>query len=75
MASTPIQDWKPFLGRKVSLRYKLHDSDHPFSEAIGVVAGVMSDDNDDQTISILTRSGQTTTVPTGDIVASKLFPI
>lgn len=75
MGSSPIEDWRPLLGRKVSLRYKLRESDHPFSEAIGVVAGVTSDDQGSQTIAILTRSGVTKSIPTADILASKLFPI
>lgn len=74
--ASPVTDWKPHLRRKVSLRYKLHDSDHPFSEAIGVVSGVTCDDKGDQTISILTRSGETRSIPATDILGRrKVFPI
>ena len=75
MPSAPVEDWKPHLGRKVSLRYRLHDSDHPFSEAIGVVASVTTDASDVQTLAILMRSGETRSVIASDIVASKLFPL
>ncbi len=75
MASSRIEDWKPHLGRKVSLRYKLHDGDHPYTEAIGVVSSVAVDATAAQTISILTRSGDTKIVASGDILASKLFPV
>jgi hypothetical protein len=69
-----IQDWEPHLGRKVSLRYRLTGGSHPFSEAIGVVANV-STGKDGQTITILTRRGESKTIPTGDILAAKLFPL
>ena len=75
MASARIEDWKPHLGRKVSLRYKLHDADHPFSEAIGVVSSVQADQDGQQTLSVLTRSGETRSIPVADIVATKLFPV
>ena len=73
--ASKVDDWKPHLGRKVSLRYKLHDSEHPFSEAIGVVSGVETDATGKQTLAVLTRSGETRSVPVDDIVASKLFPV
>ena len=73
--ASKVDDWKPHLGRKVSLRYKLHDSDHPFSEAIGVVASIQSEQDGKQVLNVLTRSGETRSVPVDDIVASKLFPV
>ena len=74
--ASKVVDWKPHLGRKVSLRYKLHDdTEHPFSEAIGVVASIGTDDDGKQTLAVLTRSGGTRSVPVDDIVASKLFPL
>jgi hypothetical protein len=57
------------------LRYKLHGSDHPFSEAIGVISSIQEDPGGGQTLSVLTRSGETRSVPVADIVASKLFPV
>ena len=73
--ASPIEDWKPHLGRKVSLRYRLHDSDHPFSEAIGVFASLRTEPGGAQILNVLTRSGETRSVPVHDIVASKLFPV
>lgn len=73
--ASPVKDWKPHLGRKVSLRYKLRDSDHPFSEAIGVIASVQSGASGEQVLEVLTRSGETRSVPVEDIVAGKLFPV
>ncbi len=73
--ASPVEDWKPHLGRKVSLRYRLHDSEHPFSEAIGVVASVRTEASGVQVLDVLTRSGETRSVPIDDIVASKLFPV
>lgn len=73
MASAPIEDWRPHLGRKVSLRYKLHGSDHPFSEAIGVISSV-DVGPDGQEIVILTRKGESKPIASADILAAKLFP-
>ena len=58
------------MGRKVSLRYRLHDDpEHPFSEAIGVVMSVGEDD-----LQIVGKRGEVVSIPIGDIEASKLFP-
>ena len=73
MASV-ISDWKPHLGRKVSLRYKIDDPDHPFSEAIGVVASVATE-GDAQVVTILTRAGGSKNILSRDIVAAKIFPV
>ncbi len=70
-----IEDWKPLLGRKVSLRYRLHDPQHPYSEVIGVVSAVRSDPSGDQIVSILTRSGETKQIAAADVTATKLFPL
>ena len=75
MASDPVVDWKPHLGRKVSIRYRLHDSAHPFSEAIGVISSVASDDESGQTLTILSKRGESRSIPASDILASKLFPV
>ena len=74
MASDPVVDWKPYLGRKVSVRYRLNDSAHPFSEAIGVISAVTSDESG-QTVTILSRHGDSRSIPASDILASKLFPV
>ena len=62
-------DWTERLGRKVSLRYRLHDDTHPFSEAIGVVMSVTPD-----RIEIMGKRGEVASIALDDIVASKLFP-
>ena len=67
----PPQDWVPYLGHKVSIRFRLHDDpDHPFSEAIGVIQSV--DPSGD--VSIVTRAGSAVTVSSNDIVAAKIWP-
>ena len=69
-ANKSAAEWQELLGRKVSLRYRLHgDPDHPVSEAIGVVMFVGRDE-----VSIMTRRGAVTVVPLSDIVAAKTFP-
>lgn len=66
----PPDDWKPLLGRKVSIRYRLHnDPEHPFSEAIGIVQSVHG-----QRIEITNRRGQIAAIDTSDVLAAKIFP-
>ena len=66
-------DWKKALGRKVSLRYRLHDDpEHPFSEAIGFVQSVT--DEPATTVSIVNKRGETTEIALSDIEAAKIFP-
>ncbi|HJR45148.1 MAG TPA: hypothetical protein VJ927_06040 [Actinomycetota bacterium] len=71
----PPSDWKAHLGRKVSIRYRLHGQDHPYSEAIGVVSGVVVADDGSQIVSILTRTGSSKAIAAPDILAAKLFPV
>ena len=62
-------DWPRYLGRKISIRHRLHgDPSHEFSEAIGVVAGI-----GDGALSILTRKGETVTVAFADVIAGKVM--
>ena len=75
MASGQISEWKPHLGRKVSVRYRLHSGDHPFSEAIGVVSDVAEDEDGAEIITILTRRGESRRIGSQDILAAKLFPV
>ena len=66
--------WHALLGRKISIRYALDgDPQHPFSEAIGVVARV-SGGREDQTIAILGRSGEEKIVRCDRVLAGKVFP-
>ena len=77
-ASSPktAEEWSGHLGRKISIRYKLHDDpSHGFSEAIGVVQSVRPNDSGVSELGILTRHGQTKYVPVDDVLAAKLFPL
>ena len=74
MAPDRVSDWKPHLGRKVSIRYRLHGDDHPFSEAIGVVAEVSEGEDGTEIVTILTRRGDSRRIGSEDILAAKLFP-
>ncbi len=68
-------DWRRCLGRKVSLRYRLDaTAEHPFSEAIGVVASVESTEAG-PAVAILNKKGDTKTVPIQAIEAAKVFPV
>ncbi len=70
--NTPPADWKAYLGRKVSIRYLLHDADHPFSEAIGVVQSVRDVDGGQQ-VEILNKRGEVASFAARDVLAAKLF--
>ena len=71
--SNSEEDWRRALGRKVSLRYRLHDDPaHAFSEAIGVVMRVAGS-SDDETVGIVKRTGQVVDIPARDIVAAKII--
>ena len=64
-------DWPRLLGRKVSIRYVLHDDpEHPFSEAVGVVMAT-----EDEMVSILTKKGTRVDVNVHDVQAMKVFPL
>ena len=75
-ASSPLsfQEFKQNLGRKVSIRYRLHgDPDHPFSEAIGMIQSVGVGREGEEVVEIVNRRGEVATVPIEDIEAAKLF--
>jgi hypothetical protein len=66
--------WRARLGRKVSLRFKLHgDPEHAFSEAIGMVASVEGEGLP-ATIAVVNRRGETTVFAAGDVIATKDLP-
>jgi hypothetical protein len=67
-------DWRRCLGRKVSLRYRLRAANTPFSEAVGVVASVHTDE-EGPSLSILTKRGETKIIPLADIETAKVFPV
>jgi hypothetical protein len=67
--------WPELLGRKVSLRFRLHgDPGHPFSEAIGVVMSVRGE-GPDRVLTILDRQGKRVEVRADDVLARKVFPL
>ena len=73
--AAPPDDYESLLGRKLSLRYVLHDDPgHPFSEVVGVLASVAPADGGPKTLTILTRRGDTVLVPVSDVQAAKIFP-
>ena len=66
--------WRRYLGRKVSLRYRLHgDAEHPFSEAVGMVASVRAEPERRAEIDVVNRRGVASTVPLDDVMAAKVF--
>ena len=68
------REWKKHLGRKVSLRYRLHgDPSHPFSEAIGLVQSVGAGEDGVVRVTIVNRRGEVTSVVTSDVLAAKVF--
>ena len=72
MAAPPVS-WKPLLGRKVSIRYKLRDDRaYPFSEAIGVVMKV-SDSDRGEHVTLVTKRGETLEIASEDVLATKAF--
>ena len=66
-------DWKRCLGRRVTLRYRLRDdSEHPFSEALGTVQSVSSDERD-VVVSLVDKRGEVRAVRLNDIEAAKVM--
>ena len=61
------------LGRKISIRFRLHDDAAPFSEAVGVISAV-TDSAGAERIEVMKRSGDVVSVDVPDIVAMKVFP-
>ena len=66
-------EWRALLGRKISLRYRLHDDSDPFSEAIGVVMGVRPGEGGGS-VTILNKRGEQIIIAIDDILAGKVFP-
>jgi hypothetical protein len=71
----PAAGWTDRLGRKVSLRYRLHgDPAHPFSDAVGVVASLRLE-GPSEIVTIIDRRGRSVEVPVPDVLAVKVFPL
>jgi hypothetical protein len=74
VVNEPPHEWKPFLGRKVSVRFRLEDDPHhEFSEAIGVIQAVI-DESTGQRIEIVKRRGEVVSVAADAILAAKMWP-
>lgn len=72
--AAPPQDWHELLGRKVSVRFRLHgDASYRFSEAVGVVQAVAPAGDGTQVVSILKRRGEIVEVAARDVLACKLL--
>ena len=66
--------WRAAVGRKVSIRFRLHDDpDAGYSEAIGVVQSVRGDQGKEVEVSILTRTRGLVTVSASDITNAKVI--
>jgi hypothetical protein len=66
-------DFKQHLGRRVSLRYRVHDdAAHPFSEARGVVMSVETDPGGPNVV-ILTKKSKRRVVPIDDVITGKVL--
>ncbi len=75
--SSPAQEpWRDHLGRKVSVRFRVHDDpEHPWSEAVGVIQAVFDPGTDDARLSIVSRRGDIREIRVENVVAYKLFPV
>ncbi|MGH2807289.1 MAG: hypothetical protein ACRDKT_08435 [Actinomycetota bacterium] len=63
-------EWDRLLGRKVSVRFRLHDDPaHPFSEAIGVVMSV-----EEGVVTLVNKRGEERKFPVADVLTAKVFP-
>ena len=66
--------WRKNLGRKTSMRLRLTDDPaHPFTEAIGVVQAVRTDESGAEAIVIVNRRGEQREVRPADVLAAKIF--
>ena len=66
--------WRSNLGRKTSLRLRLAgDPQHPFTEAVGVVQAVRTDDAGAEIIVVVNRRGEEREARLADILAAKIF--
>ena len=69
------EDFRKLLGRKLSLRYALHEAGYSSTEAIGVLMSVSPGDRDGEDhIELIDRLGRVRNVPIRDIEAAKVFP-
>lgn len=66
---------KQHLGQKLSVLYRIEDSQHPFNEVVGVLQRVQGqDDGGHDTLMILRKSGELVEVGAEQIVSWKVVP-
>jgi hypothetical protein len=66
--------WRSHLGRKASMRLRLEgDPAHPFTEAVGVVQSVRTDDSGTGRLVVVNRQGEQREVMLSDVLAAKVF--
>ncbi|HEY8199842.1 MAG TPA: hypothetical protein VII47_00650 [Actinomycetota bacterium] len=65
---------EPRLGQKVSILYRLHGGEHPFSEIVGIVQRIAEDPSRGPLIAVLRRNGMLVEVPRADVVRMKIVP-
>lgn len=69
----PPEDWSPYLGRKITLRYVLGEVSGRHTELLGVLQSVGTERHGASTIKVMDKRGWTHEVPQQDIVAVKIF--
>lgn len=73
MTPKPPDDWAPYLGRKVSLRYVLPHEERRHTELLGVLQTVGTDRHGASTIKVMDKRGRVHEVVQSDVVAAKVF--
>ncbi|MBW3588462.1 MAG: hypothetical protein KY429_03495 [Actinobacteria bacterium] len=73
-AANSPEDLSRLIGRKLTLLFKIEgDSEHPFSEAVGLLQRVVSTDSGSE-LYILKRNGEIVVVAESAIVSYKVIP-
>jgi hypothetical protein len=65
---------EPRLGQKVSVLFRLHGDEHPFSEVVGIVQRIAEGPSGDPVLAVVRRNGDLVEVPRADIVRMKIIP-
>ena len=75
MADSPLQLDEASLGQKVSMLFRIRgDSEHPFSEAVGLLQRVDRTADAGLTYHVVRRSGEMIAVPASDVIKLKMVP-
>ena len=73
-AANSPEDLSRLIGRKLTLLFKIEgDSEHPFSETVGLLQRVVSTDSGSE-LHILKRNGEVVVVAESAIVSYKVIP-